>query len=52
MAEERAAAETESRYARYPEGVERLLQELTFPVEDENMKKLLLQTLISSLLHY
>lgn len=52
MAEEKTTAEALGRYASYPEGMELLLRELKFPVEDETVKRMLLQTTISSLLHY
>lgn len=54
MMEEKTAvaAEEVGEYARYPEGFEKLLKELKFPSEDENFKKMILKTTISSLLHY
>ncbi len=53
--EEKTAAAAETRageYAAWPEGFEKLLKELRFPSEDENFKRMILKTTISSLLHY
>jgi hypothetical protein len=50
--EEKNEAQVVGEYASYPEGFEKLVKELDFPVENEAVKRMLLSFTVSSLLHY
>ena len=52
MSEENRQTNDQQKYSQYPEGFERLLKDLKFSTEDEAVKRMLLNTTISSLLHY
>lgn len=52
MNEENVRMDGRKDYSKYPDGVEQLLKDLKFPTEDENVKRMLLNATISSLLHY
>lgn len=52
MSDDKLTQKHEGIYASYPEGYERLLKELDFHTDDENVKRFLLKFTVSSLLHY
>lgn len=52
MPEDKNSQQPDGLYTSYPEGYERLLKDLDFHTDDENVKRFLLKFTVSSLLHY